>query len=103
MGRAMHPHRVTFALAALLLSTFPVAGIDRWARVGPETATVRALASAPSRPTTVYAGLERGGVYRSTDAGRTWVWASGGLQTIYAIYELAVAPTSPETVYAITP
>jgi photosystem II stability/assembly factor-like uncharacterized protein len=64
---------------------------------------VRALASAPSRPTTVYAGLERGGVYRSTNAGRTWSQASGGLQTIYAIYELAVAPTSPETVYAITP
>lgn len=73
----------------------------RWALTGPNTGSVETLVAAPSRPATVYAGLTQGGVYRSTDAGRTWAWAAAGMDRIGSIYHLAVAPSSPETVYAV--
>ncbi len=93
--------RVMCTLTALVLFTLPAAAIDRWTLVGPDTASVLSLAAAPSRPTTVYAGLTAGGVYRSTDAGQTWTWASGGLSSFDYVNQLAVAPASPDTVYAV--
>lgn len=97
----MRPRRVTSLLAVLLLFTLPAAGADRWTRVGPDTASVEALGASPARPSTVYAGLSLGGVYRSTDAGQTWDWASAGLDSHGPVYHLAVAPASPDTVYAV--
>ncbi|HSG41056.1 MAG TPA: hypothetical protein VLE27_15570, partial [Thermoanaerobaculia bacterium] len=85
----MHPRRLTLSLAVLVAATILAAPVEaepgRWTRVGPDTASARVLAAAPSRPSAVYAGLQVGGVFRSTDGGRTWVWASKGLAPIYAV------------------
>jgi photosystem II stability/assembly factor-like uncharacterized protein len=70
------------------------------------SASVGALAVAPSRPETVYAGMGQvtsryditpgDGVYRSDDAGRTW--RNVGLASSRHVGAIAVDPRSPETV-----
>lgn len=73
-----------------------------------ETASVGALAVAPSDPNVIYVGMgehaPRGvttshgnGVYRSTDAGRTWTHL--GLDSTRAISRVTVHPDDPDWVY----
>ena len=72
------------------------------------TSSVGALAVAPSDPNVIYAGMGehsiRGvttshgdGVYRSTDAGRTWTHL--GLEATRAISRIRVHPNDPDHVY----
>ncbi len=82
-----------------------------WANVSDgffETGTVGALAVAPSDPNVVYAGMGeepvRGvttaagdGVYRSTDAGKSWTHV--GLEATRHISAIAVHPKNPDLVY----
>ena len=73
-----------------------------------ETGSVGALAVAPSDPNVVYAGMgeapvrgvttaDGDGVYRSTDAGRTWTHL--GLEATRHISAIAVHPENPDLVY----
>jgi hypothetical protein len=45
------------------------AGINRWTTSGPAGAHIFALTIDPSAPTTVYAGADPGGVFKSQDSG----------------------------------
>jgi photosystem II stability/assembly factor-like uncharacterized protein len=72
-----------------------------WTPLGPEGGIVDVLVFAPSDPQVVYAGTQGGGVYRSTDGGRSWSLASGGLGS-FAVRSLAVDPRDPGVVYAGT-
>lgn len=46
---------------------------DRWEQTsGPQGASVCRLTVDSTTPNIVYAGLEEGGIYRSTDGGETW-------------------------------
>src|SRR5438128_4113439 len=56
------------ALVCLLIVSAGAAGI--WQRPG--GGMTFALAVASSKPGTVYAGTERGGIFASTNAGRNW-------------------------------
>ncbi|MDB4205717.1 hypothetical protein N8342_00895 [Acidimicrobiales bacterium] len=72
-----------------------------------KTASVGALAVAPSDGNVIYAGMGEAtiridvthgdGVYKSTDAGRTWQHM--GLVETRHIGEIVVHPTDPDTVY----
>ena len=58
----------------------------------------------PSNGNIAYATL--GGVYKSTDGGNTWASANGtGANTLPAgsYYGLAIAPSSPQTLFVDTP
>lgn len=59
---------------------------------------VYALAIDPTNPATIYSGVD-GGIYKSTDAGASWIPASNGLNCLY-VATLAIDPSSPATVYA---
>jgi photosystem II stability/assembly factor-like uncharacterized protein len=85
-------------------------GGESWSNVSDEffeSASVGAIAVAPSDPNVVYAGMGsaciRGnispgdGVYRSTDAGKTWKRA--GLAEAGQIGAIAVHPKQPETLH----
>jgi photosystem II stability/assembly factor-like uncharacterized protein len=73
-----------------------------------KTSSVGAVAVAPSDPNVLYLGMgendARGvaishgdGVYKSTDAGRTWKHA--GLDLTRAISRIRISPTNPDLVY----
>ncbi|MBW3663927.1 MAG: hypothetical protein KY469_12570 [Actinobacteria bacterium] len=60
---------------------------------------IHALAQAPSDPKIVYAYVVGHGIYRSTDAGDTWMAAAPvGEQLPPDLAAMAVDPSSPETV-----
>src|SRR5262249_1772086 len=61
--------------------------------------TVTALAIDPSTPTTLYAGTQIQGVFKSTDGGASWSQSINGLKNAY-IRALAVDRASPAAVYA---
>src|SRR5512138_3385270 len=75
---------------------------------GQATQSIGALAVAPSDPNTIYAGGGEGlhrpdlavgnGMYKSTDAGRTWTHL--GLDDAEQIANLAVDPRNPNRVFA---
>jgi len=83
--------------------------------VGPRTATptptvtvtpvpaavVRALVVDPGRPSTVYAGLDVGGVFQSLDGAASWTALVAGL-TDRAVRALVVDPQHHATLYAGT-
>lgn len=74
-----------------------------WAAVGPTNIGGRctALAVHPTNPDIVYIGSAGGGVWRSDDAGQTWVsqWHD---QPVLNVGSLAIDPKSPDTVYCGT-
>jgi photosystem II stability/assembly factor-like uncharacterized protein len=73
----------------------------RWSRSsrGIPNTGVRAITFAASAPAIAYAGLEKGGVYRSTNGGRRWVRAGLGKLTVLS---LAVHPLEPDVLFAAT-
>jgi len=71
----------------------------RWRMVGPfRGGRVNAVTGVPGQPNTFYFGAVGGGVWKSTNAGRTWspVFDS---QPIASIGAIAVAPSNPNVVY----
>jgi photosystem II stability/assembly factor-like uncharacterized protein len=74
------------------------AGENFWTSVGPDGGKVTALAVHPTTPRVVYAGTSGGGVFKSTDGGRTWQAANTGLFNFF-IRDLVLDPAAPETLY----
>src|SRR5262249_48860645 len=72
-------------------------------------ASIRASAAAPSSPAVTYAGSGEStlrdstgfgnGVYKSTDAGRTWTHLEGGLDATHHIGKIAIDPKNPDVVF----
>jgi photosystem II stability/assembly factor-like uncharacterized protein len=71
-----------------------------WETHGPGQ-PIYALAIDPANPSTLYAGADMGNVFKSTDAGGSWMLANSGVadQTVRA---LVIDPTDSATVYAGT-
>lgn len=67
---------------------------------GLSNADVFVIAVDHMQPTTIYCGTDGGGLYKTTDAGKSWKPANTGL-TDNSIRDLAVDPSSSENVYAI--
>lgn len=71
----------------------------RWRMIGPfRGGRTRAAAGVPSEPNVFYMGQGDGGVWKSTDYGRTWVPIFDDQET-QSIGALAVAPSDPNVVY----
>jgi photosystem II stability/assembly factor-like uncharacterized protein len=102
-GAAAPPTRSAPAAAARPDSVPPAAyGDMHWRLVGPYRAGWATVAEGvPGKPNTFYFGSAGGGVWKTTDAGRTW----RGLmqhQRASSIGALAIAPSNPDVIYAGT-
>ena len=72
----------------------------RWRSIGPfRGGRTVAIAGVPQRPETFYMAPNDGGVWKSIDAGRTWLPIFDAEPT-GSIGALAVAPSDPNVVYA---
>jgi photosystem II stability/assembly factor-like uncharacterized protein len=68
---------------------------------GPPGGTVEALLFDPGDSATIYAATDWSGVFKSTNAGKTWAASNVGLKDL-AIYSLAIASSDDASVYAGT-
>ena len=74
----------------------------RWRSIGPpRSGYVAAPAGVPGDPTTYYAGMPEGGVWKTTNAGNTWTPVFDSVH-VASIGAVAVAPSEPNTVYVGT-
>ncbi len=74
----------------------------RWRNIGPFRAgrTVGAV-GIPSQPNVFFIGVNNGGVWKTTDAGRTWRPLFDD-QPTGSIGDLAIAPSNPDIIYVGT-
>jgi hypothetical protein len=87
--------------ALLLLAAFPLlADTPVWSHRGPEGGNVYIVAADPGNPSTLYAGTERG-VFKSSDGGASWTFASAGLPPT-RVQAIAIDPVTTSTLYAAT-
>lgn len=61
-----------------------------------------ALAVDPNVPGVVYAAVDISGIYRSTDAARSWQWIGAPTKDLDVWTDIVVAPNDPQRLYATT-
>jgi len=74
----------------------------RWRLIGPfRGGRVNAVSGVPGQPNTFYYGSVCGGLWKSTNAGRTWAPLFDG-QPVASIGAIGVAPSNPNVLYVGT-
>ena len=95
---AMAPH----VIAAQVLDTALLHGL-RYRMVGPARGgRVTTVAGIAQQPHTFYMGTVGGGVWKTTDAGHTWVNQTDGQIPVGSIGAVVVAPSAPNVVWVGT-
>src|SRR5436309_7785248 len=77
-----------------------------WTSIGPEGGSITVIAVDPLNSNTLYAGTQGGGVFKTTDGGRSWHANNIGLQENplgdMVVTALALDPRTPSTLYVGT-
>src|SRR5216683_1764256 len=67
----------------------------------PSSGRIAALAADPTDPNTIYVAAAGGGVWKTTDAGTSWMPLTDAQPTLF-MGAIALAPSDPNTIYAGT-
>jgi hypothetical protein len=71
----------------------------KWRDIGPyRGGRTKAAVGVPQQPNTFYIGVVNGGVWKTTDYGRTWAPIFDD-QSTGSIGAIAVAPSNPDIIY----
>jgi len=84
-----------------LISGSCLAGTNVWTTGGPYGGSVSFLAIDPACPSTLYAGTEYFGLFKTVNGGESWTSVSTGLTSPY-LTALAISHSDPLTLYAGT-
>jgi len=111
---AMRPKPVVVSLVLAIAAAMtgvvphaqPVGRVDpalltelHWRHIGPfRGGRTKAAAGIPSQPNVFYVGAVNGGVWKTTDAGRTWTPIFDS-QPTGSIGAIAIAPSDPRVIY----
>jgi hypothetical protein len=97
----------SFVLLLSLLYVLPAFALDntplslRIERIGPFGGDSRSLLMDSQNPDTVYLGTSNGRIFKSTDAGKSWISLNPGVGPYrYVIDKLVQHPTEPDHIYA---
>lgn len=98
------------ALGVLFVSSCALAQVDtklfgelKWRSIGPyRGGRSLAVAGSDARPEEGYFGAMGGGVWKTTNSGKSWLPVSDGFLRTTSVGALAIAPTNPDVVYAGT-
>jgi photosystem II stability/assembly factor-like uncharacterized protein len=75
----------------------------QWRNIGPSIAgKVDSVSGVNGRPEIAYVGTDNGGVWKTVNAGATWLPVTDALQDVRGFTALAVAQSQPSVVYAGT-
>ena len=93
---------LAWVCCGVVLAASGIASGAVWTANGPNGGRVNAIAVDPSTPTTVYAGTDSGGFFKSLDSGTTWTPISAGVDALASptMTGIAVDPATPARVYA---
>ncbi len=98
--------RVGAVIAVMMILTLSWstagAGVRRWTSNGPYGGRVQALTSHPTDAAVMIAGTHGGGIFRTSDGGRSWTRANNGLPRDTAVFDIEYARSNPNVVYAVT-
>src|SRR5262245_46736947 len=97
------PRRMLAAVCCgIALVSSGIASGAVWTTHGPNGGHVGGIAVDPVTPTTVYAGTDSGGFFKSLDGGDTWSPIDTGIADVefLTITGLAIDPVTPARVYA---
>ena len=90
-------------LLGLLAGSITVPAAGQWTSIGPDGGWVEVVVIDPVTPSTLYAATDRGGVYKSTDAGASWRLMNPFPPDVGGrIREIQIDPLTPETLYLST-
>src|SRR3954464_9449015 len=90
------------AIAAPTLSPSLWSGL-KYRHIGPERGgRVTAVTGVPTQPHTFYMGSTGGGVWKTTDAGHTWINLSDGQIPLGSMGAIEVSLSNPDVLYAGT-
>lgn len=95
--------RFTMKLIGIIIGMVMVASANSapWEPIGPQGASVFALARSPYDPRIVLAGTNFGGIYRSTDSGISWQHVPTEFSN-KVVFVISFDPGNPSTLYAGT-
>ena len=111
-GAMPHAHSRSMAVAAAVML-----GSNNWVQLGPTAITggqassaaarvmvtgrITAICIDPTNPQTIYVGAARGGIWKSTDGGKSWT-AKSDNEVSLATGALAMSRSNPQVIYAGT-
>src|SRR5262245_58128920 len=99
---SLRPTLVALVACSLALATARFAAALPWTSNGPVGGNGMAVAIDPTTPTTLYAGTNGGGFFKSTDGGTTWSAINEGVANVGAfnVQRIVVDPATPTRVHA---